>query len=571
MPSKIRVLDDQTINAIAAGEVIENPASVVKELIENARDAGSSEICVEIKGGGRSLIRVTDNGCGMNGDDALLCLERHATSKIRSLDDLQTLFTMGFRGEAIPSIASISKFTLTTREMQAEMGTLVQVEGGKLIKTAQAACAAGTTIEVRELFFNVPVRKKFLKSPTHDSNEVEKVVMLAALSQPSIKYTLIENEKIKLKTGGGDFGERIRAVLGEEFASSLRLLDKKMDTFHLQGYVGIPSYTRQNKTGQYLFINQRAVQSPFVSFAVRDGYGTMLSPQRYPVFVLSLSIPGTDVDVNVHPQKREVRLRQEEVLKKLIHEGIRDALQEEEISTIPESPILPPFDWKIEESAPMIVSEPIFSYEPHQGKQIQEDLPWEFPIPVQEEKKKESVRILGTMQGYILLDKTHEGLSLIDQQAAHSRVLFERLQKGKDRKIETQPLLVPLSFSLTRSESAQLRESLWVLNDIGFQIREIGQHSFVVDAIPSFFQDGEVVDLIRGFMDGQNRKLEKEQKNAHIAMRLAIPSKKRLSHIEAEVLVTQLMDCDCPLISPTGKPTMITLKPEDVSTLFMKK
>src|ERR1700733_11151590 len=319
MPSRIGVLDEHTINQIAAGEVIENSASVVKELLENAIDAGSTEISVEIKAGGRQLIRVTDDGCGMCRDDAILCLERHATSKIRNLEDVYSIGTMGFRGEAIPSIASISKMTILTCEEEGKEGTLVMVDGGKIINCVSAARSRGTTIEIKSLFFNVPVRKKFQRSPTYDGIEILKVVSIQALAHPEIKFQLIHNQNHELSLmsqTNEDFlsqlGGRVSSVVGSEFKAGLKTASFDKEKYHVQGFLGLPTYTRHNRTGQYLFINRRAVFSPFISYAVREGYGTSLATNRHPVYVLHLTLPGYLIDVNVHPQKREVRLHQEQ-------------------------------------------------------------------------------------------------------------------------------------------------------------------------------------------------------------------------------------------------------------------
>ena len=298
MVSKIRVLSENSINKIAAGEVIENPASVVKELVENSLDAGATDICVEIKGGGRQLIRVTDNGSGMSADDALLCLERHATSKIRDVQDIHQITSLGFRGEAIPSIASISKFMLLTcLHEKSEEGTLVIVEGGNILKCAPAACSPGTTIEVKSLFFNVPVRKKFQKSPAYDTTEILKMLSLLALGHPDIKFQLISNQEIllnapaPLSTSFDDqLGERINAVLGSEFFQGTCHAQGSKGDLELQGYIGLPACTRHNRTGQFLFINKRAVFSPLISYAVREGYGPSLSTNRHPLFVLHLNL-----------------------------------------------------------------------------------------------------------------------------------------------------------------------------------------------------------------------------------------------------------------------------------------
>lgn len=344
MPAKIRVLSDHTINQIAAGEVIENPASVVKELVENSIDAGASEIGIEIQGGGRQLIRITDNGCGMLLDDALLCLERHATSKLQNVDDIHSLTTMGFRGEAIPSIASISKFSLLTcpkddLESPKDMGTLIIVDGGKIMTCSKAPRAPGTTIEVKSLFFNVPVRKKFLRSPSVDANEIHKKVSSIALGYPSLKFHLTHDGKTLISTSvnSKDNSEqqlksRIEDILGDEFVKNSTYTEESSNGISIEGVISTPSYTRHNRTGQYIYINKRAVHCPLVSFAVKDGFGTYIDSGRFPAFVLNLQLDGSLVDVNVHPQKIEVRLRQEHLIRELILKAVRKTLGSGQIS-----------------------------------------------------------------------------------------------------------------------------------------------------------------------------------------------------------------------------------------------
>jgi len=353
---KICLLDEETINKMAAGEVVENSSSVVKELIENSLDAGSTQICVEIQEGGRELIRITDNGCGMSKEDSLLCLERYATSKIRKVEDIEEILTMGFRGEALPSIASISKFTLLTTPKQEndknELGTLIIVEGGRQISCTSAPRSPGTTIEVKSLFFNVPVRRKFQKSPSYDTQEISKIVTLLSLAYPHVQFELVSDQKSLLKTTPAavplSFREllerRISNVLGKEYSSSLVPLHFEHPPYHIIGHISFPSIHRPNRTGQYLFINQRAVTSSLIASAVREGYGTMLPNHRYPNFVLHLHIPGSLFDVNVHPQKREVRLRQEFQLKEAIIQSIQNALRQDQshLQTQMHSHVKPP-------------------------------------------------------------------------------------------------------------------------------------------------------------------------------------------------------------------------------------
>jgi DNA mismatch repair protein MutL len=590
MTSKIRVLTEDTINKIAAGEVIENPASVVKELVENSIDAGSDDITVEIKGGGRQLIRVTDNGSGMQADDAVLCLERHATSKIRDVEDIHSILTMGFRGEAIPSIASISKFSLLTCPEGKKEGTLVVVDGGKLLECTPAPRSQGTTIEVKSLFFNVPVRKQFQKSPTHDIQEILKMLSSIALGHPHIKFHLISNGETLLQVNArkeGTFleklGDRIKVVLGPDFYEATYPLEGFSGDYCLEGYIGVPTFTRQNRTGQSLFINQRAISSLLVSYAVRDGYGTTLPTNRFPVYVLHLSMPGTLVDVNVHPQKREVRLRQEQQLKEMIVKSVEQALQKGAPSTFSVQPSIafgfnsvaaPAFEKK----ETMFFQERI-KYEPFEEIK---------PLAVREEPQlfkpqdyKKTPLIIGTIKGYILLNGldhptlSKEGLCLIDQKAAHARIIFEKLNVEQKSQLQLQTLLIPYSWEAQALEAALLRERLQLLNESGIKIHESGPNRFMVDALPEVFGNTDVRALVTDIVHGlshyeEDKKVEKEMTKqiALAASRAAISLTKRLSIDEAQRLTNQLLHCQMPLQCPLGKPTLLHLSQEELLKLF---
>lgn len=631
MASKIRVLSDHTINKIAAGEVIENPSSVVKELVENSIDAGATDICIEIQGGGRQLIRISDNGCGMNRDDALLCLERHATSKIREVEEIHSLHTMGFRGEAIPSIASISKFTILTcptndSTLAPSQGTMVIVDGGKLLSCAPAARSQGTTMEVKSLFFNVPVRKKFLKSPAIDANEILKMTSLIALGYPDIKFQLITDGKSVLLTKvpqqkefRDKLQERISDILGNDFVKNTTYIEKNNEHCHLRGVVGLTNYTRHNRTGQYVFINQRGISCPPIAYAVKDGYGTSLDAGRHPVFILHLTLPGDMVDVNVHPQKREVRLRQEHPLKELIVKAVQDALHHTSPSISPTTPIVSPVFANTLQKFP--------SEYPHQTQ------PWTFrpkfqpPVPSQAPAWPQSnenppsktflstttptlpniaalpqkantaptfnypltpPKAIATLSGFILLDTSvqHEfiakacpqasrgGLVLINQKRAHSRIIFEKLLKQDHTPVAQQALLIPQTIELPPFEADILRNSLQQLNKSGIHIQEFGPTTFLVDALPQIFGNSNIEilikDLIHELRDTEEKNPQQEsiRKIAQAASRSSLAYDRQLSLEQAQALINQLTRCDQPYQCPTGKPTMAQIPFDELAKLF---
>lgn len=623
MTTKIRVLPDHTINKIAAGEVIENPASVVKELVENSIDAGSTEICVEIKGGGRLLIRVTDNGSGMSADDALLCLERHATSKLREVEDIHTLSTMGFRGEAIPSIASISKFNLLTRPEEASddaAGTMVIVDGGDIISCKPAVRSKGTTIEVKALFFNVPVRKKFLKSPAVDANEILKMTTLIALGHPEIRFQLISEGKTILDTSPAGiespFDDRLKArvedTLGKEFSENLSFIDSTNDKISLQGGVGLPSYTRHNRSAQYLFINKRAVVSPLVSYAVKEGFGTSIPSGRFPSFVLHLTLPGNWVDVNVHPQKREVRLRQEQIVKELVINAVRGTLtlpnsfQEASApyswfapagsawtSPRPTEPDNVPEQWSLPPKSPV---QPFSTYtaaapaiKPEASFHVKPDILFE-------ERAETPPKVAATLPGYFLIEASQDhpifskgcrspekqGLVIVDQKRAHARIIFERLSMSESQqKIAQQTLLIPHTIELAAHEADALRRSLPHLNSMGLSIKEFSSNTFVIDALPQVFGNNAIDQLIfdllqdvRTWQDpsdaDESAENTRAKQIAQTASRTAVSNGKKLGLQEAQHLLGQLLKCRTPTLCPSGKPVFVQVSLDDLAKLFQR-
>ncbi len=619
MKSKIRVLTEHTINKIAAGEVIENPSSVVKELVENSLDAGATDICVEIKGGGRQLIRITDNGHGMGPDDALLCLERHATSKIREVEDLLTLHSMGFRGEALPSIASISKFILLTcpnpPSTPEDMGAMVMVDGGKILRCSPAACSPGTTIEVKALFFNVPVRKNFQKSPAYDANEIHKMLSLLALGHPDIKFQLISNEKILLSTPSPKSDssqnlndERISAILGSDFFEELRPVEAQKGVYSLKGFAGVPGSHRQNRTGQYLFINKRAVYSPLVSYAVREGYGPSIPSNRHPIFILHLTLPGPLVDVNVHPQKKEVRLRQENLFKDMIVQAIEKTLHTRgsEPPTIIDLPSLAfsSHPWEFNPAPrtfdPPSTPLPLFPSSPPENRKI--NPPPHATPPMWLERKKEEEKneptlfqplnptlpipkVIATLPRYIIVESSSldffkgEGLCLIDSHGAHARIIYEKLDPlkkndGSSQNLASQLLLIPYTFDTTPTEAHVLKEQLPSLNALGISIKEFGVNSFSVDAIPQCFGNVDMQELLKDILhqlndrDKKDWDIERRRKLAIAASRTAVSKNKRLSLEEAQGLLKQLMQCQIPFQCPQGRSILAKISPEELARYF---
>ncbi len=523
MSAKIVRLPDTLINQIAAGEVVESSASVVKELVENSIDAGATSIAIEIEAGGRSRIRITDNGCGMEPDDAKLAMERHATSKLKAFEDMLTLSTMGFRGEALPSIASVSEFSLLTRPSHLKQGTLLLTDSEEGITTSSVTASIGTTIEVKNLFYNVPARKKFQKAPHHEFLEIRKTVTSLALAHPTIGFSLYHNKKAifsLLPLSDCSFSEQLRhrvdAVLGPDFSTDLLPFSMEREGYCFTGYISSPSLHRPNRTGQHLFLNHRPVHVPLIGYAVRDGYATTLSDQRHPLFVIHGTLPGNRIDVNVHPQKKEVRLRHEPLIRSLIREGVEKTLQthrppsfsfEEAISIPlalqpmkrPELPSSPTLPWEAKKWAPTETKreEPLIS----------PSLP--FKIDPQ---------ILAITAPYILVassslnlsEESDTGWHLVHSLRAQETIVYETLV-AESASVESQSLLLQETFSLASDESTFLETMLPLFREMGFHLVH-KKERWHVEAIPAIWKGGSVIDFLCDWIhESLEKSMEKEQ------------------------------------------------------------
>ncbi|NGX26940.1 MAG: DNA mismatch repair protein MutL [Chlamydiae bacterium] len=549
MQAKIHLLSDETINQIAAGEVIESPASVVKELIENALDAEAKKITIEITGGGMKMIRISDDGTGMGTEDAIACILRHATSKISKAQDLFHIGTKGFRGEALASVASIAKMTISTA-LEQMTGLEIEIEKGEITRERPCARTKGTTIEVRSLFYNVPARKKFQKSAAAISAEIFRMVTILALSHPDVHFELISNGRKAIQTLAKDLQGRAEELLGEEFVAGSFSVAFTEGPLHFTGLIGAPTNTRANKMGQYLFLNRRGVVCEPIYEAVRAGYGTRLEERRHPIFLLHLDVPADLVDVNVHPQKLHVRLRKETLFRSTVEEAVKNALSTKtEISTATAQKNFTPTHVQFEKTS----------------FRLQED------EPVQELFLEDSLLFLGQIGPYLLYNKEDE-LVFLNAKAASFRTLFENL-KNKPEKI-SQGLLVPFSIALTPVESAMVLTHLNAIEDMGFALRPIGKDTFMVEAIPPFLDESNIQAIIadiahslQQFIGGRDYTEERQEKLALIA---ASSAKKKTTYLpeEAKELFKQLQLSESPLHCPKGNPTMVKLTNDEIEELF---
>jgi DNA mismatch repair protein MutL len=653
--NRIRLLPEQVANQIAAGEVIERPASVVKELVENALDAQAVRVTVEIQAGGRSLIRVTDDGMGMSRDDALLCLERHATSKIRRAEDLAEIGTMGFRGEALPSIASVSRFTLTTLERAGDSpeGTQIIIAGGEILEVKAAGTSPGTTVEVRQLFFNLPARRKFLRTEETEAGHIQHYLMLAALAFPEVAFSFQKDGRSvwqlpAVKTGGdaaarlGALRERLRALYGPEqkllavdFTAELESATTQEEgeatpalACRLWGFMGGPGVSRSTREDQHLFVNRRPVENRGLNFALLEGYHTALMKGRYPVCCLFLEIPPAEVDVNIHPAKREVKFHREWEVRRLAAQAIRQTLLDfhagqtgVKIQPPPESrsqttaagaqiaastsapeqtplpnfptasthakpaaqavppqpfplPSLIPPSSKTEATAPARQATPPTQPSPATpAVVVSAPPPPDIPVPL----LKVPLRLVGVIGRLYVVLESDLGLVLLDQHAAHERILFEQMLNRLERNDQapSQRLLLPETVELSARDASFLREQLPVLTRLGVGLSEFGERTFLLDALPPFVKAPaprqfvlQLVDELKAVGQEVNSLRLGEHTVAKTVCRHAVKANDPLAGPELESLIEDLRHCAMPYTCPHGRPTLIEMNFRELEKKF---
>ena len=663
---KIRLLDSKTINKIAAGEVVESPRSVVKELAENAIDAGASSVTIEIREGGTSFIRVTDNGCGIPKEQAAQAFLRHATSKLSQIEDLENIFTLGFRGEALASIAAVSQVELLTKTAEETTGTELHISGGEIEKNKDAACREGTSITVKNLFYNVPARKNFLKKPAAESAHISDLVNKLALGHPEVAICYINNGATILHTSGNnDRKTSVFYVYGKKAAESMLPLSHRKGELSLNGLIAKPEFCRANRSYENLFINGRPIKNAIVSSAVEDAYKTKLMIGKFPVFVLNLEIPPACVDVNVHPAKLEVRFKNDEEIYELFYTAVLNVLQETvlipkaelakpekkaEKMPEPEQSALPFFaeeaplrtETAIKAEAPVKTEAPVFREPPKAedfsgGKTVdqllkknadaagvsQERVPYEVkktaspakeqplpdvpsesplpePLPAEEtpapaevrtaqedfsveeapQKKREpffkQYRIIGQVFRTYWIVEQGNSLYLIDQHAAHERILYEELmEKFRSEKIISQRLLTPLMLRLTPSETLTLTDNRELLESFGFELEQFGD-TYALRSVPHLLKEPDSIGFFTEILD---RLSEEHIKNlydtkilavATMACKAAVKGNDSLSFQEAEALISRLLKLENPFTCPHGRPTILSLTQYELEKMFKR-
>jgi DNA mismatch repair protein MutL len=557
---KIRLLTDEVASQVAAGEVVERPASVVKELVENSIDAGARRIRVEFVRGGTQLIRVEDDGSGMDREDALLSLERHATSKIRSAADLAAVGTMGFRGEAVPSIASVSRFRLVTRPSEADVGTEIQISGGKIESVVDSGGAPGTSIEVRSLFFNLPARKKFLRGEETEAAHILQQMQSLAIAHPNVAMTLMRDGRLAWQAAATNDDEvRIRDLFGADFIARLMPIEPAEDNgIRIEGFVAKPGEGRPDRELQFVILNRRVVQCPAVFQSLREAYSEALPKGRHPLAVLRISMDPLAFDSNVHPAKREVRLHRPDLVRQAVYTTAKRALDAFR------TPIAAPakMDRPLHREEPAIFVSPTpqhvsFPAAPHI------ELP-SMPPPSKPDEAVDAFRLLGGLGGRWILMEGAEGLVLLDTRAASERILFEGLRREAGMgQVASQRLLLPEIIELTSKDVVWISENLSALQAVGFLLEPFGGCSFKVEGLPSCLSHRDarttlldVCETLRstGLVGSGQPVLDALVRSVS---RIAAINGFEYEESSARRLVRELLKCELPYACPQGRPTMI--------------
>ena len=595
--SRIHLLSEEVASQVAAGEVIERPASVVKELVENSIDAGSKKIEVMVRRGGISLIRVTDDGFGMDRDDALLCLERHATSKIRSGHDLAAICTLGFRGEALPSIASVSRFRLSTRERGALAGTEILVTAGRIEQVRDGGDAPGTQIEVRSLFYNLPARRKFLRTENTEASHVEHQVHLQAIGHPGVGFVMVNDEKLVYQLPpAARLVDRIRDLCGADMARELLEIPREeIGGMTISGFIGKPGVSRSSRAQQIIFVNGRAVENSTLNFGLREGYHTALMKGQHPVTFLFIEMDPAAVDVNVHPAKREVRFRNPSEVRETIVEVVRRAIESGRgdwaKTFAPSQPLLASQAAPLPQTLPLIPAGeqvtlrrdwaelpkigPIGPIGP-MAAAAPEPPPAPEPAPAEEPPQFKILGVLGKL--YVLMENA-SGLVLVDQHAAHERILFEELRRRiEEHGVPTQRLLMPINIQVGPRDGDWLVQNLPALHKMGIGIEPFGVGTFKIDALPQFVRTEDPLQLIHNIIDELKQASATSSKVrlgediiATTVCRHAVKANDYLREPELVKLVKDLLACELPYCCPHGRPTMIQINYLELEKKFGRK
>lgn len=611
MPDKILLLPDNIANQIAAGEVIQRPASAVKELLENAVDAGATEIKLIINDAGKSLIQVIDNGSGMSETDARMCFERHATSKIQTIEDLFHIRTMGFRGEALASIAAVAQVELKTKKEGEETGVYIEVENSAVKKQEPVAAPTGTSIAMKNLFFNVPARRNFLKSNAAEMRHIVDEFTRVAMSFPNIQFSLTANNQQLFHLEAGSLKQRIVQLLGNNYNAKLVSVKEDTDYMNIYGFVGKPETAKKTRGDQYFFVNNRFIKSPYLNHAVMNAYQEMIPGDSFPLYVLFIDLDPTQVDVNVHPTKQEIKFEDEKIVYAFVQAAIKHALAQFSVTptldfdldaSIQQLPsVQQPFTEKKQEAA---ASTSIFKgftqknqahfiekgerselkhwkefYETASGeKQVtsgeKPDETGSSVLTIHHSPLTSDTELTQLLNTYITIPSTN-GFLLIHQQAAHERILYEQLKTAsKDKPIAAQRSMFPITLELTPADTAVMSEITSDLHDLGYIIEPFGKNTFVIQGTPADVEPGHEKHIIDILLEQYKHfnpevKFSKREKLVRsLARQRSIRTGTRLTEREMWQLVNDLFACEQPNITPDGNPSYLEFKQEQLEKMF---
>lgn len=642
--TSIHILDDITVDKIAAGEVVERPASVIKELVENSIDAHADKIEVEILAGGTSFMRVTDNGDGMDNQNARLAILRHATSKIKQVDDLMSIDTLGFRGEALPSIAAVSRFNLITRRPQDDLGTTIKLTGGRIDEIEDMGCNIGTTIKVEDLFFNVPARKKFLKTTTTEANKINDFIIKLALSKPNIAFKLINNNKIAITTpGNGSLYDAIECIYGAKVSEELLPIEAITDDIKVTGFISKPAIIRSSRSWQTFVINGRVVNSRIISKAIDNAYHSLLPKSGYPFVILNIEINKRTIDINVHPQKAEIKFEDESLLFKTIYHAILEAIKPSDNQALSDFAI-PVTDkaLHIEKTVPEQINMDLSENMPstsansfkqnsinhisplknnttpltadlnkfrqaretlhpnlsnHHSNTIQETAIQDYQtntttkpqtdINISSKENltdcstqllKEAVNLtpIGQIDDcFIVAQGPNGGMYIIDQHAAHERILYDKFAKQTER-IPVQPLLMHLFLDVNNSELTLIEENQQILYDLGFNVELAGQNQIRLKEVPADIKPQESEDIFREILISLSQlhtPTPQEIRHSCLAMtacKAAIKAGDILNITQMKIILNELAQTTLPYTCPHGRPTIIKFSTYDLEKMFKR-
>ncbi|MGI9248654.1 MAG: DNA mismatch repair endonuclease MutL [Woeseiaceae bacterium] len=580
----IQQLPSHLVNQIAAGEVVERPASVVKELVENSLDAGARSVQIDIVSGGQKLIRIRDDGKGIDREELELALSRHATSKIASLDDLEAVASLGFRGEALPSIASVARLTLSSRTVEAGSAWQVEADGGQISAPAPAAHPQGTTVEVHDLFYNTPARRRFLRTERTEFGHIEKWVRRLALSRPDIAFTLTHNRRTVLNlVAAGDEElrrRRIASVCGQAFAEQCVYIERETDGIALSGWIGLPTFNRSQPDLQYWFVNGRSISDKTLAHAARHAYRDVLFHGRYPAYVLELTMDPAGVDANAHPAKHEVRFRDGRTVHGVVAQAIEFALKDTRPGGHNVAPIPMTRDSVFNQGAMPLTTAPSTAA-------VRETLATYRAMasaPSFIEKPADATEVpplgfaIAQLAGIYILAENREGLVVIDMHAAHERIVYEKLKRGyDDRDLVRQPLLVPETLSVAESEANLVEQSGHLLEKLGLVVDRSGPASLTVREVPALLKNADVESLLRDVLadlseSGRSSRIDDVSDDylATMACHHSVRANRLLTHAEMNALLREMESTERADQCNHGRPTWTAITLSELDRLFLR-